>query len=335
MNAVPWLSQHSRNLPVHHEFARAVVADAVQRYTAARRAAIPGFVARNFGLRGAAELHKRALGWDLLRGPANLALAIPDLLRRLAAHGSGRLGWRETANWLATRSLFLPSAVGRELEWRIMTDLLELPYAQEGRSSTRDALADEILRDERIGAALLPVLRQIGGRSDHPAFRSWLADSLETYAGTRIAAADLANGLLTLGAGVVGFKQWTPGALSLGPLLAQVLAHKAAVLGFPLGAGIGAFWYGLFPVAPSAVFTAGVTTGLIVLPAVFGAVSGILTDPIQAKLGLHRRRLERLVDCLERELIGQGDSSYSVPDHYAARLVDLLDVLRAVSRHQG
>ena len=320
-------------VPFGDDLARAIVADAVARYLAARRAAIPAFVERNFGLRGAAELHRRALGWDLLRAPANLVLALPDLFRRLGASGSRRLGWHKAAGWLAGRSLFYPSAVGRELEWRIMTELLVLPYAQPGRGSTRDALADEIFRDERIGAALLPVLQQIGRRGDDPGFRGWLTETLETYAGTRVAAADLANGLLSLGAGAVGFKKWTPGALSLGPLLAQVLMHKAAVLSFPLGAGIGGFWYGLFPIAPSAVLTAGVTTGLIVLPAVFGAVSGVVTDPIQAKLGLHRRRLERLVDTLERELIGMGDSRYAVPDHYAARLLDLLDVLRAVYRH--
>src|SRR5690606_28758066 len=147
-------------------------------------------------------------------------------------------------------------------------------------------------------------------------FRAWLTDSLETYTGTRIAAADLANALVALGIGAVGFKQWTPGALSLGPILAQALAHKAAVLSFPLGAGLGGFWYGLFPAAPSVGLTAGITTGLIVLPAVFGAVSGILTDPVQARFGLHHRRLDRLIDCLERELKGQGDSRYAVADHY-------------------
>ena len=326
--------------PVDRETARAIVADAVGRYIAARRAAIPGFIERNFSLRGSLDLHRHAVGWDLLRAPANLALAVPDLMRRLGAAGSRSVGWQRAADWLSSRTLSMPSDVGRELEWRLMTELLVLPYVQPGadsgdRVSTRDALAEEMLQDPRIVAAVTPVLAEIGRRADDPAFREWLTDSLETYAGTRVAAADIANALFGLGVGAIGFKQWTPGALSLGPLLAQALAHHAAVLSFPLGAGIGGFWYGLVPVAPSAMLTAGVTTGLIVLPAVLGAVSGVLTDPIQARLGLHARRLNKLVDSLERELTGAGDSRYAVPDHYAARLLDLLDVLRSVVRHHA
>ncbi len=319
-------------VPVDGDLVQAIVRDAVDRYIVARRRAIPRFVEQNFAFRGTLRLHRHALGWDLLRAPANLGLALPDLLRRIAVSGAHAAGWKKTAAWLAARRLFLISDVARELEWRLMTELLELPYAQPGRRSSRDALAEEILGDPRMAAALHGVLQALGRRGSDPAFRAWLTDSLETYTGTRIAAADLANALVALGIGAVGFKQWTPGALSLGPILAQALAHKAAVLSFPLGAGLGGFWYGLFPAAPSVGLTAGITTGLIVLPAVFGAVSGILTDPVQARFGLHHRRLDRLIDCLERELKGQGDSRYAVADHYVARVVDLLDLLRAVLR---
>jgi hypothetical protein len=62
------------------------------------------------------------------------------------------------------------------------------------------------------------------------------------------------------------------------------------------------------------------------------AFSGVVTDPVQRRLGMHQRRLHRLIDCLELELKGRGDSRFTVRDHYVARVLDLLDVLRAARR---
>jgi hypothetical protein len=44
---------------------------------------------------------------------------------------------------------------------------------------------------------------------------------------------------------------------------------------------------------------------------------------------MHQRRLNRLVDALERELTGSGDSAFVIRDQYVARMVDLLEVARA------
>jgi hypothetical protein len=53
---------------------------------------------------------------------------------------------------------------------------------------------------------------------------------------------------------------------------------------------------------------------------------------IHAKLGLHRKRLLKLIDCLEKELKGQGDSRYKIREHYISRVFDLLDMLRTAAR---
>jgi hypothetical protein len=53
---------------------------------------------------------------------------------------------------------------------------------------------------------------------------------------------------------------------------------------------------------------------------------GLITDPVQQLLGLHRRRLERLVGTLERIALGESDASLSLPDPYIARATDLVDV---------
>jgi hypothetical protein len=48
----------------------------------------------------------------------------------------------------------------------------------------------------------------------------------------------------------------------------------------------------------------------------------------QLHLGLHQRRLNRLIDSLERELRGSGDARFVIRDHYVARILDLVDLAR-------
>lgn len=314
---------------VDQDVVRSVVEDAIGRYVAARRARIPGFVDRNFGFVGAARLHRKAAGWDVVRAPVNLALAVPHVLIKLGALGSRAAGARHLASRLDRTNLFFASDVAREVEWRVFTELLELPYAQEGRSFHRDALAEEIFADPRVSAAMRETLEAIGRRANDPRFAGWLAEAMASYTSTRVAAGDLANAMIAAGVGALAFKQLTPGAISLGPLLAQTLVHQTAVASFPLGAGIGGLWYGVVPTAATAGFVVGVTGGLLAVASVLTAFSGALTDPVQKRLGLHQRRLNLLIDSLDAELTGLGDSRYAVRDHYAARVFDIVDLLRA------
>ena len=89
----------------------------------------------------------------------------------------------------------------------------------------------------------------------------------------------------------------------------------------------GGVRYGLFSAAPSDLLVASITGGLIGLGAVVTAFAGILTDPLQRALGMHRRRLHRLIDALGVELKG-GRQAFQVRDHYAARILDLVDLAR-------
>ena len=301
-----------------------IVDEAAARYCAARRAKIDAFVDRTFSLPGSARLHRRALGWDLLRSPANLTLSAPHLAARVSAVLARRAGLAPAADWLDSRRYFLQTDVARELEWRLFTELLELPIRQGARVSTHDALADEILRDPRVGP---------GGSAapeapaQQAAFRAWLAGAASTYEGTRVSAADLTTATVSAGVGALAFKKLTPGMMSLGPATAHMLVQNAAIAGFPLGSGAGALWFGVFPAAAPAALTIGLTGGLMAAGAVIGAFSGVVTDPIQRRLGLHQRRLRRLIDCLERALTGQDGSRFTVRDHYVARTLDVIEAL--------
>ncbi len=302
----------------------AIVERAVARYCASRRTRIEPFVDRNFSLIGALSMHRRAFGWDIARAPVNLALTAPHLAARVGAGAARRAGMSDTADWLDRRRFFVQTDVARELEWRLYTELLELPIRMGERVSTRDALADEILAD----ADLFPGGAGAAARSpaEAEAFRAWLTSTIGTYEGARVSAADLTNALVSAGAGALVFKKLTPGMMSLGPAAAQVLVQHAAIASFPLGTGFGAAWYSVFPAATPAALSIGLTGGIMAAGAVFAAFSGIVTDPIQRRLGIHRRRLHRLIDCLERELRGAEDSRFVVRDHYVARVLDVIEM---------
>ena len=322
-----------REVLVDRAVVRRAVHDGIERYVASRRAAIAPFIDKNFSFGGSLTLHRHALGWDIARAPANMLLALPQLAASGGASLSRKAGWDRTAAALGRSNLIFTTDVARELEWRLFSELLELPYSQElprggKRVHDGDALAQSILSDPRLEAPLTAMLQAIGRRGDDPAFRSWLTDSLTTYTNTRVAAGDLANAVVSAGVGALLLKKWTPGALTLGPAVASLVTQKIAVTSFPLGAGLGGFWYGAFPAGASSLVTLGVTSGFLALGAASAAFVGVVTDPVQRRLGLHARRLDRLVSELAAEL-QQGQGHFTVRDHYAARVLDLIDVVAA------
>ena len=313
------------------EEADAAVHRAVGRYIRRRREMAPGFVQRNFRLKGALELHRRAVGLDLLRAPANMALAGPNLVLEAAARLAERGGREPIATRLRRGRKLFATDVAREVEWRLFTELLELPYAQPGRSSEPDALAGEIARDPAVGA----LLEQLSSAAAAPGFRVWAEQAAGRYGEARLAVAELAGSLVSAGIGAAAFRQWTPGALSLGPVAAQALAQQAAIAGFPLGAAAGGLWYGLFPAKASTVAMAGLTGALVLLPAMLTAFAGVAADPVQARLGLHDRRLNRLLDALEERLLGEAGPGFNPREPWVARILDLADLLNLARRAAG
>src|SRR5258707_2408534 len=223
--------------------ARRVVDDAIARYFAERHRRVGPFVDRHFSLRGALALHRRALGWDIVKAPANLALAVPQVGLRLVAAGLRRAGAAGAGGGLGRVTLLLKTKVADESEWLTQTELLELPFRRGNRESRSDALAETILSDPRIAGSLEEAFAAIGPLAADPAFRRRLEEAMTTYAGGRAAAAEITTSILTLGTGVAALKQLTPGAVTLGSALAGLWAQQAAIAGFPLGSLIGGLWY--------------------------------------------------------------------------------------------
>jgi hypothetical protein len=309
-----------------------IVSQAARLYFESRRSRVNAFNDRHFSLPGSLAVHRKALGWDVLRAPVNVALAVPYIGAKLTAGMAGRLGAKRVSRFLASRRILLETAVGRETEWLVLTELLELPFRQGCRLSRKDALAEIILASPQIQSVRTETLEAIGHRTDHPMFRKQLEQMVAAYTETRAAAAEITTTLITMATGATALKQMTPSAMVLGPALASLIAYQAAVASFPLGPTLGGIWYGFFPIAASPGVVAGTTGTVMALGAVVAAFSGIIADPLQRRLDLHRRRLLRLIDALERQFSGDGGTGFVVRDHYVARLLTLLELLSSAYR---
>ncbi len=320
----------SLDLTLTRREARVILDDAIQRHFAKVRARVPGFVGRNFGWRGAWAITRKGLGRDLYRAPLNAALVLPHAGLRIFANGLAWTGRETSAEWLSSRNLFLKTDVAREIEWLIWTELLQLPYRDGDRVSHKDALAEEILADPRLQGRLEKVRVAMQRHWRRDGYEARLANALGVYCGNRAAAAELASIFLCLGAGATLLHQATPGVLTLGPALAAMIAQSLSAQ--PLPSALAAIWLGSAPVRASLALTLGATAAVAVGSAATAAVAGAVSDPIQAALGLHQRRLLGLVMATELALLGDDRARLVAHDHYVGRVADLVDLVIGVWR---
>ena len=321
--------------PLDRQAVEAIFGDAVRRYVAGRRERIPEFVDRNFGLRGSLKLHRHAVGLDLVRAPWNVAAGAATALRGAGAAGLRLAGARGAADRLPGRNLFWKTRVARELEWRLHADLLELPLDQGDRRIDRDRLVEEALADPRMAAHFDRLLKIVGDRAGDREFRDRVRAAMQDYLGSRAAAADITASLFAAGAGFVASQKFTPGAAALSGVVAGSIAHSAAVAGFWAGPWAGGLYYSLVSVKASPLLYAGVFAGMLVPLAMLTAFAGVIADPVQRALGLHERRLNRLLDVFEANLAGESDAGFGARDHYVARIMDLLDWSATIMRLAG
>lgn len=321
----------SLNLPavIGKAMARDIYETAVRRYVASRRSMIAGFVDRHFTMGGSLRLHRHALGLDLLRAPYNVLAGVGTVAQRGLSVVSRAVGARAVAAALDGKTLFIQTRVGREIEWLLHSEWLELPIVQKAgrgeRRSERDALIEAILADGRVQAHVRQMLDAIRAHADEAGFREKVTSAMTEYVGSRSAAADVTSSLFAAATGAVAYHQFTPGVAALSGVIASGIAKSAAVSGFTFGSWLGGTYYSLFSATTPPMLYAGVFTGMLVPAAALTAFAGVVADPVQRRLGLHQRRLNRMLDFLEASLLGTAAKRFVVRDHYVARLLDFAD----------
>lgn len=253
-------------------------------------ALIEAFVAAHFTPRGALRLHRHALGWDLLRAPANVVLAPVFLLVRLSAILARLLRLRRAAEWLLSRQILFRSDVSRAVS---------------------RAVLDEVIRPRGRPA-------EIGPDALH---------RIRDYADTRNAVSEMVTTVAVLILGFAVFRILTPGIVSLAPLISTQRLHGTAVANFPLGQTLGGVWYGWFPVDLPVWYVVLVGVSLAAAASLVTTFAGLIADPLQTWLGIHRRRLRRLLSDLDA-----GAAPGIAREHLLARLADLSDASVALLR---
>ncbi|MEN8259619.1 MAG: DUF6635 family protein [Pseudomonadota bacterium] len=343
MSDAPAQTQGEKHAPQQHlpsrQTQRSIVNSAldhgISKYIASRKAKVPIFVNTYFSFSGALRLHRKALGKDLYKAPLNIIWAIPSLVIRALSWVSKKFGAEKRHRALKRVPAGFQTDVQKEVNWLIYTELLELPYVQDDKVSEKDALLETILSDQDLAGIIGQYLTLIHSKSGDPTFRRTLTRNLEEYPTSRTAAADLAGNMLTLASGYVAFHQVTPGAIAGGSAAAAAIAQQIAISNFWLGSTLGSWYYGLFPAAASTGLMVAATASIMAALAIISTFTGIVTDPLQSKLGLHQKRLIRFLDALEGELRGSEGSEFQIKDRYAARVFDILDLLRLAVRSIG
>lgn len=304
----------------------------IDRYITSRKAKVSEFVERYFSFKGALKLHRKAFGRDLYKAPLNIMWLIPLTINRAATYVLEKIGAEHLADLLKRMPSGWETDVQKEVSWLIYTELLELPYQQDGRESRKDVLLEEILRDPGLNELLAEYLSEINQKSSDPDFRKSLEQNLREYATSRIAVSELAGSLITLSTNYAAFHKAAPGALSSGTALAGIMAEKIAISQFWLGPTLGAWYYSLFPVAASTGLVIAATSSILAGLAIITTFTGIVTDPIQARLGLHQKRLYKFLDTLHAELSGAQGAEFHLKEQYIARIFDIIDLLMAALR---
>jgi hypothetical protein len=298
------------------------ISDAATRYFDECRDAVPGFIERHFNYPGAIALNRVALGWDMLRAPINLfwapiysliALLHYGLAKSNRLSGFCRLLEKIPAGFSTAVQMHISALVQRELlNKNDRKNLLE-SYIRSALHEVYQGQSQRVFPEQQFSQLIEPLL----------------ADALQQYQYTRTASADITNSLSCTVLGAFAFQKFTPGGIGIAALLASLVSTELASQQFWFGETLGRWYYSVFPPEPSLALSLSVFAGVLAGLASFAAFSGVITDPLQALMGLHRRRLLKMLNHLQQDFTQSTSGSFRPKDHFVARILDGFDMMRA------
>ncbi len=255
------------------------------------RARIPAFVDRHFTLQAAWTAQQRSLWADLAVGPVNSIWAIPYLTLRKLVTGLDAIGVPLVARLFRRVPSNVRTGYQRHIEAAIASDLLEWDRAD--MRGLPHGLVRDLARHPAI--AYHPALHD-------PDAAAPLRAVFDGFALARAQVSDLAGAGVTLAASWLAFGTTSLSLASMADRFARGNARSRAASHFFLGKRAGLVFYGVFRPAANPVETALILVLLALVVAAGAIACAVVSDPLRRALGLHQRRLNTLVDNLEREL---------------------------------
>lgn len=304
----------------------------IERYIAQCRESIPSFCQQTFSMVGAWQINKKAFGKDILKAPANVIWTPVYFVGTSIGKGLGKLKLNKASELLTKLPAGFTTDVELEVQWRIYTEFIRLPYQQGERHSHENRLLELILEDTQLAPLFEHSMSAISELGLSEQGRDMLTKRIFEYTDSRKAASELSSVLIGTATGFLTNKSINFGALGLGQSVAASAAYHSAVSSFALGNTLGVAFYSVVPVSASATAVVLSTGGVAAALGAISAFAGVLTDPLQLKLGLHQKKLDKLVNALEVQLKSNQQSSLDIKDGYAARVLDILDFLTLLVR---
>lgn len=280
---------------------------------------VPTFVDKHLRYPGVWHLHRSVIGWDLIRAPLNLLWAPVCLSAQLASVVFSRFGKKNIARRLKSVPTGFHTCLQRTFNHHLDDELFKLDALSESLSV--------VIEEHLNTTGATPK----GSNSDfnHQRLRLIIEQSLRQLMLSRTATQDISSAIFATAVGALSFNKFTPGGIGLGIIIAALWAKSRAVEGFFFGSGLGALYYGIFPPSATAIETIIGVAFVMMVMAIVACFSGLLTDPLLARLGLHQRRLNRLIRQAKSDLHQQNEGQFSTPDPYIARILDLIDTARS------
>ena len=297
----------------------------IAKYIASRREKVDVFVENNFSVKEAWQLNKAAFGYDLLKAPANVIWSPFYFILSLSSKGMSKVSKGKVQ--LNNLPAGFSTAVEKEVQWRVYNNFLELPIEIDARQSEKNKLLEIILTDESLQPIFEQGLLAIADLAQDSNGESTLTENLLNYVDSRKAASELSATLIGAATGFATTKSLQLGSLGLGQSLAGTLAYHSAVSSFAFGNTLGGLYYSIMPVSVSTGAIVLSTGGVAALLGVVSAFGGMIADPLQKSLGLHQKRLHKLLDSIEEQLTSTDSESLKLKDGYVARVLDLADLL--------
>jgi Family of unknown function (DUF6635) len=308
---------------------------AVARYMTQRRSMVDAFVNQHYNFKGSATLHRHSLGWDIVKTPVNAISSVLTVVKQTGAFGLNKLGATELSELIANKNLFLSTQISKEIQWNIQTGLLELRSTKGNNISLNDALLNELFNDHRIQEQLICTLKILAPHANNNEVKSKIEELLTEYTGSRAAASDITVSLMTAATGLVTLHKLTPGLASFSNSVASGIAHSSAIHSFWGGSWAGGLYYSVFNVTTPGMLSAAVFTSMLIPASFVATFAGIITDPLQRKLGLHTKKLNKVLDSTEQILLGEDKAKLALKDHYIARVFDLMDWTQLIIKATG
>ncbi|WP_370980313.1 DUF6635 family protein [Agaribacterium sp. ZY112] len=305
--------QEQQNLAINH-----AITGGISDYFESLEKQLDIFVKREFLYPGCWRNNKVAFGWDLIKAPLNLFWA-PFYLLILCLLGLAKYCGLSSAGRLAKA---LPSGfytqVQKQLNRKFKHTLYNKAELQRSIVARLEAISGTAkMLEPAAQAELEQQLERI------------INDTLEQLILSRTAHADIGNSLISTAIGALAFKKFSPGGIGLGLLLAAYWARRQAESEFWLGQTAGKLYYWLFPPQAELSIQLSATAIVLLLLAVFASFSGLISDPILALTGSHKRRLLRIQKQVKRDLLQRCNSRYRSLDPYIARILELFDSIKA------